>query len=92
MMISRPQGGGKERTAMAPHTGTLITPIVYNDGICIIASDQGNKQVGYVVSKRLGSAEPALTLTSDEAHELAAALTWILSEVDKKQGRPSFKP
>lgn len=73
----------------------------YRDGVIISAVHMPFGDVGYAITGRreIGTdvdgretAGAELLLDEREARELAAALTWLISEVDKKLGRPSFRP
>ena len=63
---------------------------VYQDGVRIVAYSAPLGDVGYALTIPREGGE--LILDEREARELAAALAWILSEVDRKIGRPSFRP
>ena len=67
---------------------------VYQDGVRITAYKGPLGDVGYAITGKLGSgnAEADLILDEREARELAAALTWVISEADKKTGKSSFRP
>ena len=73
-------------------------PIVYRDGVQVIAAGANYRDIRYGVSlpslpREADSADQhLLVLDQDQARELAAALTWIISEVDAKNGRASFGP
>lgn len=69
-----------------------MDPIVYQDGVRVVAVGATYATVRYGVTCDLQSTVPELVLTQEEARELAAALTWMISEVDAKHGRESFKP
>lgn len=69
-----------------------MNPIVYQDGVRVIAAGATYATVRFGVTCNPQSTVPELVLTQDEARELAAALTWMISEVDAKHGRESFKP
>lgn len=75
-----------------PVVPTSMKAIVYQDGIRVIAVGPTYGEVKYGISRRVDSTDSELILTQDEARELAAALTWIISEVDARNGRESFKP
>lgn len=73
----------------------------YRDGVIISAVRGSFGDVGYAITGRRETATDEngaehvgteLLLDEREARELAAALTWIISEVDKKNGKPSFRP
>jgi len=73
----------------------------YRDGVIISAVRGSFGDVGYAITGRreLGTdvdgretTGAELLLDEREARELASALTWIISEVDKKMGKPSFRP
>lgn len=70
-------------------------PIVYQDGVRVVAAcpeGEGYKGVRYGVSQRTESGDVQIVLSQSEARELAAALTWIIAEVDSAFGYESFKP
>lgn len=67
-------------------------PIVYQDGIRVIAAGENYRDIRYGISRRTDTTDSALILNQSEARELSAALAWIISEVDAKNGRESFKP
>jgi len=67
-------------------------PIVYRDGVQVIAAGANYRDIRYGVSLPDNTDKHLLVLDQDQARELAAALTWIISEVDAKNGRESFGP
>lgn len=69
----------------------MIPPIVYQDGVRIMAAGNSYREMRYGISRPPFTVDADLILSQDEALELAAALTWIISEVDAKNGRESFK-
>jgi hypothetical protein len=69
----------------------------YRDGVIISAVRGSFGDVGYAITGRRETVDgevvgTELLLDEREARELAAALAWIISEVDKKNGKPSFRP
>jgi len=69
----------------------------YRDGVIISAVRGSFGDVGYAITGRRETVDgqvvgAELLLDEREARELAAALTWIIGEVDKKNGKPSFRP
>ena len=70
-------------------------PIVYQDGIRVVAvcpEGSGYPGVRFGISQRATTGAVELVLSQSEARELAAALTWIINEVDEAFGYASFKP
>lgn len=70
-------------------------PLVYQDGIRVIAAQpdgEGYNGVRYGVSKQVDSDDVQIVLSQSEVRELAAALMWMIAEVDAAFGRESFKP
>lgn len=65
-------------------------PIVYQDVMRVIVAGELTKP--HIGIGRSNSTESPLILTVAEARELAAALTWALSEYDARMGRESFYP
>ena len=69
-----------------------MTPIVYRDGICVIAAGGAYRDVRYGISRTGDTSEQTFVINQEEARELVAALTWMISEVDSTFGYDSFKP
>ena len=86
--------------------GKTATPfsrviVTYRDGVIITAARMPFGDVAYAITGRreIGADENGSTVVENEllldereARELAAALAWVISEVDKKNGKPSFRP
>lgn len=69
----------------------------YRDGVIISAMSMPMGDVSYAITGRREMVDnevvgSELLLDDREARELAAALAWIISEVDRKRGKPSFRP
>lgn len=82
---------------------TMFSRVIatYRDGVIITAARMPFGDVAYAITGRreIGrdvdgreTTENELLLDEREARELAAALAWIISEVDRKDGKPSFRP
>ena len=69
-----------------------MNPIVYRDGICVIAAGGAYRDVRYGISRTGDTAAQTFVVNQEEARELAAALAWMISEVDERYGYNSFKP
>lgn len=70
-----------------------MRPIVYRDGLLVTAAGGAYPDIRYGICRNApGAAEATLVLSQDEARELAAALAWIISEVDTHFGYHSFSP
>lgn len=70
----------------------MQTPIVYRDGLLIVAAGEKYHDIRYAISRADSSDLPTMVLSQEDARELAAALTWVISEVDARNGRESFRP
>lgn len=69
-----------------------MRPIVYRDGLLVAAAGSAYPDIRYGIRRNADPADATLVLSQDEARELAAALAWIIGEVDKRFGYNSFSP
>lgn len=65
---------------------------LYQDGVRITAFRGSFGDVGYAIQIKREMPNSEVFLDEREARELAAALTWVISEADRKAGKSSFRP
>lgn len=66
--------------------------IVYRDGVQVVAVGPSYDAVRYGIARPGDETAQQVVLNQEQARELAAALAWIIGEVDATHGYESFTP